>query len=449
MSVYIENMKLRILTLFILSLILAGLVYFAVVVSEVAPPDVSEENSNPATEEEIETGSNTQTAEGLIPGTTGETEDNPPDTAPSSTEEPPSTENEDGKGFRSVSFFAMGDNIVHDNVMRDASIKAGGTADDYSKGFDFSHMYTEIAPFVKNADLAFVNQETLICADETKKPVGYPDFNSPRAMGEQLISLGFDIVNTAHNHMLDMKTSGLINSIDYWRNQNGITLIGGYKTKDEFENITVVNKNGIRIAMLSYTDFVNYTHDNSSGNVFIPYAEKNVILDQVAKAKTLADCVIVSLHWGTEDQYYENNDQKNLAQALVDAGVDVIIGHHPHMLQTIKMKQRNDGGETLICYSLGNAVSTMLYIKYMLGAFVTFDITKDGAAPVKIENVQVTPTFNYYDKDYRNIKLYLLKNVTQDILDTHGSAINYGGNPVIADLEKRVNDHIPEALLAN
>ncbi len=441
-------MKLRILTLFLLSLLLAGLVYFAVVVSEVDPVDTGDNGINTQTKEtEENTSTSSQTTEEINHETTPATVENPPETTNPSTTEPPSTENTDDT-FKSVSFFAMGDNMVHDNVMRDASIKAGGTADDYSKGFDFSHMYSEIAPFVKNADLAFVNQETLICADETKKPIGYPDFNSPRAMGEQLISLGFDIVNTAHNHMLDMKITGLINSIDYWRSRSGITLIGGHKTKSEFDDITVINKNGIRIALLSYTDFVNYSHNNDDGGVFIPYAEESVILDQVAKAKTLADCVIVSMHWGTEDEYYESNDQKNLAQELVDAGVDVILGHHPHMLQTIKMKPRSDGGETLICYSLGNSVSTMLYIKYMLGAFVTFDITKDGTAPVKIENVQVTPTFNYYDKDYRNIKLYLLENVTQDILDTHGSAINYGGNPVIADLEKRVNDHVPKELLA-
>jgi len=444
-------MKIRIITLFVLAAMLTGMVYFAVSVSTERPysPPVSEGTSSANTSSPNSGVPSTvpNTPATSLPPATG-TEQNPstiPSTLPVT---PPKTETPDTEvTYKTVSFFAMGDNMVHDNVMRDASIKAGGTADDYSKGFDFSHMYQYIAPYVRSADLAFVNQETLIAADETKKPKGYPDFNSPRAMGDQLCDLGFDIINLAHNHMLDMKTQGLINSLNYWKTKNGITTVGGYESKDAFDKITVIEKNGIKIALLSYTTFVNFEYTNSDTGVYIPYAEKDVILAQVARAKEIADCVIVSMHWGTENDYNENASQKNLAQALVDAGVDAIIGHHPHMLQTVKIKDRPDGGQTLICYSLGNSVSTMLYIKYMVGACVSFDITKDGDKPVELKNIKVIPTFNYYDKDYRNIKLYLLKDVTQDILDTHGSGINYGGNPQVANLEKRVTDHVPEELI--
>ncbi len=322
---------------------------------------------------------------------------------------------------RKLSFAAAGDVIVHSNVYRYASQLAQGTDADY----DFKPIFTNIKDIISSADVAFVNQETP-CAGKELGHSGYPTFNTPDEISDAIIETGFDIVNIANNHMLDKGERGHKRNIDFW-NSKPVTLIGGYKSREEYNNIKLIEQNGIKIALLAYTYATNGIVLPSTSNCVIPYENKNEIDRQTKKAREIADVVIVSMHWGVEDQFLPNSNQKQLAQLMANNCVDVIIGTHPHVLQNIEFLDRPDGKKTLVAYSLGNLISTMMYSRNMLGGILTFDIseTENG---FNIENVKLTPTMTYYKNDVVAPTIYLYENFTDQMASLHGANAFDKGN---------------------
>ena len=166
--------------------------------------------------------------------------------APTIATEPPVAPVEEPKEHR-VSFIAAGDNMVYYGNVRDAQKNAEGTALKY----DFRPSYTDIKPIVEDHDLAYINQETLMCGDGYDLSY-YPRFNSPTELGDAVVDAGFDIIGMANNHMLDRGESGLLATLDYWESQP-VTRIGAYRSRADFDAITVLEKNGIKIALLAFT----------------------------------------------------------------------------------------------------------------------------------------------------------------------------------------------------
>ena len=130
---------------------------------------------------------------------------------------------------------------------------------------------------------------------------GYPQFNSPQDLGLDLIDIGFDVVNIANNHMCDKGTAGLAGTIDFWNSQD-ILMIGGYTDADDYDDIRVLEYNGVKIAFLSYTYGTNGISLPSSSELIIPYINDDDIIRQCELASERADFVIASVHWGNENQ---------------------------------------------------------------------------------------------------------------------------------------------------
>ena len=316
-----------------------------------------------------------------------------------------------------IHFIAAGDNIIHENVYTDARNRAKDGQD-----YDFIDMYTDIADFVKSADLAFVNQETPLGGDELGIS-GYPNFNGPQAAGKALVDLGFDIVNIATNHMLDKKEAGLKGHIDFWNSQP-VTLLGGYYDKDDYENIRVVEKNGIKIAFLTYTYGLNGMTLPASSKLYIPLIDSAEITRMIGKAKNLADMVFVVMHWGTDGSTVVTDEQKSLAKTISEAGADAIIGMHSHTLQPVEWHANPDGSRTLVIYSLGNLISTQYENYTMVGGIMSFDVVKD-ASGCRIENPVMNPVITHYNADRLGLQVYLFKDYTAELAAAHGT-VNYG-----------------------
>jgi poly-gamma-glutamate synthesis protein (capsule biosynthesis protein) len=286
-------------------------------------------------------------------------------------------------------------------------------------------MYKDISDLVSSADFAFVNQETPLGGDELGIS-GYPNFNGPQDAGKALVKLGFDIVNIATNHMLDKKEKGLQGSIDFWNGQP-VTLLGGYIDKEDYENIRVIEKNGIKIAFLSYTYGLNGMTISSSSKLYIPLINQDEIVSMIKKANKFADMVFVVMHWGEENSFQISSSQKTLAKAISAAGADAIIGMHPHTVQPMEWISNADGSRTLVIYSLGNLISTMYDNFNMVGGIVTFDIIKSKNGEVTIEKPIYNPVVTHYDKDRLNLQVYLLKNYTAELAAAHGTVF-YGSD---------------------
>ncbi len=309
-----------------------------------------------------------------------------------------------------VSFLAVGDNLIHSSIYADAKDAAGGI------GYTFDHMYENLAEQLKCADLSFINQESPIAGDEYP-PSGYPMFNTPSQMGDTLLSLGFDIISIANNHMLDKYENGLKNHIKYWSDKP-VTLIGGYMNEEDFNNIRVVEKNGISIALLSYTYGTNGMSLPTGSEMVIPLIDDQTIVRQIKSAKQKADLVFVSIHWGDENAFSPNSRQRELAKLMADNCVDVVLGHHSHTVQPIEWYERPDGKKMLVAFSLSNFMSGQEYSQNMLAGILTFDIEKINGAATNITNVLFTPTVTHYNNSWRGFKLYYLKDYTQELYST-------------------------------
>lgn len=349
-----------------------------------------------------------------------------------------------------ITFAAAGDNIIHEAVFTDAKriaaaqVSTGGAAQDYA----FSPMYAGLAALIGGADLAYVNHESPISSRYSVK--GYPDFNSPVDAGRDLLAVGFDIINIANNHMLDMGEAGLNDSVAYWNSTDAKAVLGACSRQNyDADNLQMVEIDGVKIAFLSYTTFVNWAHANelsaNSAHV-VPYAKDADIKRQMALARESgADLIFVSMHWGDEGKFQPNAEQKRLAQLLADEGADVILGSHSHNIQPVQWLNGKNGNRTLVSYSTGNLISTMLYSYYMVGGILTFDIVCETGSDPYIDNVVFVPTVTHYSMTRDSLALYRLSDYTPELVKAHGAQLN--GAFTYDTLVRYVTDTVPAEFL--
>ncbi len=336
-----------------------------------------------------------------------------------------------------ISFAAAGDNLIHESVYKDAAVRAAALASSGAEVEDyyFTEMYSErFRSIVSSADLAFVNQEAPMVADRPAS--GYPAFNTPTEAGETLVEMGFDIVNLANNHMLDMEgiCEGLRGTMDYW-NTTGVMTVGAYENEADYNQIRVMQCKGKKIAVLSYTYGTNGNRLNpNSPDLVIPYINDSDIIDQVSRARDNADAVIVSMHWGDENTFEPNAEQKRLAKLLSKYGADVVIGHHSHTLQPMEWVTNDMGDKTLVIYSLGNLISSQMKAKNMVGGLATFELVFSPEGVLSVENAVLNPTMTHYSADGENldnqglptrtnVSVGLLEDYTSDMCADHGAQL--------------------------
>ena len=328
-----------------------------------------------------------------------------------------------------ISFLAAGDNVIHPCIYMDAERRA----DETTREYNFKPMYEDTIDFISSFDIAFINQETLMGGEELGYS-GYPQFNSPQDLGLDLIDIGFDVVNIANNHMCDKGTAGLSGTIEFWNSQD-ILMIGGFTDAEDYDNIRILEYNGVKIAFLSYTYETNGIRLPASSELIVPYINDEDIIRQCKLARESADFVIASVHWGNENQTTVSADQRHTAELLAENGTDVIIGHHPHVLQPIEWIE-TDSGRTLCIFSLGNLVSAMQYWQNMVGGFFTFDIVVDEDGEIYADSPAFRPTAFYYGPSYYNSHLYFLSEYPADIAKTHGTGNLYGSSATPDDMKQ-------------
>lgn len=338
-----------------------------------------------------------------------------------------------------ISFLACPDNIIHPSVFYDAidrAAKANGTKASYkdlhNAEYDFAPIYEHVAAMIEDADIAYINQETLV-GGTSGKIIGYPCFNSPQAIADTVIDMGVDVVNVAHNHMLDSGNTKYLDNCNNVFESKGVEVIGYYPDSESTKNITVIEREGIKVAFLAYTYGTNGIKLPSSSKAVIPYFNKELLKTQVAIAEEIADITIVSCHWGVENSYNPNSMQKEYAKYMCELGVDVVLGMHPHVIQPMGWQISENGNKTLVVYSLGNFVSGMKAAKNMLAGMLSLNIVKDGeTGEISIEAPLFIPTVTHYkdtpgkmsnDTGFRDFKIYLLEDYTEELAAKHGACI--------------------------
>lgn len=259
----------------------------------------------------------------------------------------------------SVSLVAFGDNIIHESIL-DYGLKA--------KGGDFSFLYEPFLEDIEDADIAAFNCETPF-VDKPSMYGGYPSFGTPVEVGGALADAGFDIAACANNHILDRGIYGLDTTCAAFK-KSGVEALGIHSPFDSVigEDATI-SRNGMTFALFSYTYGVNgvasWSADAADAGAeepvkdmvdFLPSDEagENEMVEKLKAAKEKYDAVVVFVHWGDEYSTGVTPQQEQFAELFAKAGVDVVIGSHPHVLQEKRVLERNDGGETIVFFSLGN-----------------------------------------------------------------------------------------------
>ena len=316
-----------------------------------------------------------------------------------------------------ASVIAVGDNLIHGSVYRDANRHAGGNGYGTDK-FDFKPMIKYIKEIVSDYDIAYYNQETILGGTSLGLS-DYPTFNSPQETGDDMLDAGFNLVSLATNHTMDKGKKAVLNSCEYWNKQTNVLTAGSYCSLEERNEIKIAEKNNITYTMLNYTygtnsmpvsdDYLVNVWPTDTDRINNPetdtkyQAYKEQVKKDIEAVRDKVDVLIVAMHWGVEYTHNPTEYEKDMASYLASLNVDVIIGTHPHVIQPVTWIE-----DTLVIYSLGNFISaqyqnqgTCSNYKCTVGLMTDFKIektVKGNKKETKITNVENELIYNYYNQ---------------------------------------------------
>ena len=306
-----------------------------------------------------------------------------------------------------ASMVMVGDALIHGTVY--------GTAHRYANynGYDFKPMLEHIKERVKDYDLAYYNQETILGGTELGLST-YPLFNSPYEVGDAFIDAGFNLVSLATNHTIDKGEKGVLNSRNYWNQQADVLAAGSYSSFEERDKVVIKEVNGIKYAFLSYTTYTNGLIVPTGKEYLVNVYDEDLIKEEITRYRDKVDLLMVAMHWGTEYMTYPTNEQKEISEYLASLGVDLIIGCHPHVIEPIEYID-----DTLVIYSLGNFISSQIGVERLTGLMLSLNIKKEeyhGKTTISFEDIE--GTLIYTDRNNGYI-VYPYDMLTDNILNNY------------------------------
>ena len=337
----------------------------------------------------------------------------------------------------SVNIVCAGDNLIHSPLYNQAKRRT----DDRS--YDFMPAYENVAEYIREADLAILNQETIISDDY--EPSNFPYFCSPTDLAHDMIELGFDAISISNNHCLDKGEEGLVSTLDFWSNiYPDIPVYGAYKNKADMNNIRILEINGITFAFLGYMEHTNGLYLPEGAECELTYMHETELIEkQVKRAAEIVDCVIVSVHFGVEVSNTVTQQQYDFSQLLADWGADIIIGTQPHTIQTMEYLACEDGRQSFVFYCLGNFISAMDRASSMVEMLGRITVTKNmKTGEITLSDANAVPLINNYDYNYQNVRIYPFSEYTEELASKHGctgTSYKY--------FEKLISENIPAEYL--
>lgn len=295
--------------------------------------------------------------------------------------------------LRSVRIRAVGDLITH-QVQLDSARQADGS-------YDFHPQYARIAGVLADADYTIANLETTIGRKDNRAYSGFPNFNTPESLLDTLKDAGIDFLTLANNHILDRGFEGLqltVDNVARW----GFDYAGANRTPEEKARAVVVDAGGVRLGMLCYTEMTNgmpKKKDKSPARQYgVNYMGDADFSEDVRRLREAGAEVIIALpHWGVEYRREPTERMQSDARKLVAAGVDVVLGSHPHMVQPVTtLTVATESGEVrrgLVAYSLGNFISNQGKRYTDSGILLDFTLQERETGGFDVTDVKVMPTF--------------------------------------------------------
>lgn len=279
-----------------------------------------------------------------------------------------------------VSFLAIGDVLFHTPLFKACKEDSA-----------FCHFEYVFAPWEKDiaaADIAVVNQETIF-VPRSDGYASYPSFGSPEEVGLAEIAAGFDLVTHATNHTIDRGEKAVDYTIAFWKDKPAKAL-GIHATEADRDSVFVLDKKGIRFAFVNFTYGLNGQKLPADRPYLVDLLDSgNLWLKQIQRADSLAEVTVAFLHFGTEYVELPSPEAMRQAELAIDAGADIVVGTHPHVIEPYGVYTTKSGNRALVYWSLGNFVSNQQQLETNLGGVAKFTVRKiQTADSSKIEITQ-------------------------------------------------------------
>lgn len=323
----------------------------------------------------------------------------------------------------SVTLSMIGDMVLHPSVYESGTTDGGVT-------YNEDHLFAHVTPILSNSDVKIVSQETIL-GDAS---LGYgwnPQFCAPQEIGDAEAKAGFNVILKASDRSLDKGYDGLHSELSFWNEKHpDVAVLGARDVQSEeatyFDDIYVYEKDGLKIAILDYTESTGVLNADTEGA--IATLDEQLIERNVEEAKRQADFVVVCTHWGNDGYSSPAQTQTDMATYLCSLGVDVVIGAHPHVLQPVEVITGEDGHQMVCYYSLGCFISGYAGDDYMVGGIASVTFEKEGDA-ARISGYGLTPVVTHKGSGTEETT-YLLADYTEEVAATNtaGTTVEYARN---------------------
>ncbi|MFH1841535.1 MAG: CapA family protein [Candidatus Nealsonbacteria bacterium] len=302
-------------------------------------------------------------------------------------------------GFFLLSFFLPGKEFIID-FKKDSSIVIFAVGDimlnrgveymvEEEGGKDFKYPFLRIKDYLDKSDILFGNLEGPI-SDKGEKVGSIYSFRADPKAVEGLVFAGFDILSLANNHILDYQKTALEDTISILE-ENGIIYTGAGVLAEEAFSLKIIESKGVKIGFFSYTNLGSETWKNI-GVAWVSEEDFKKVKEDISSAKEKVDVLIVSLHAGEEYQEEPTDFQKSFSEMAIDAGANLVLGHHPHVVQ--RVEKYNSGW---IAYSLGNFVFDQGFSEETKEGLLLEVVIKNGKIKkVKEVKIKISDTFQPY-----------------------------------------------------
>ncbi|MBP3285283.1 MAG: CapA family protein [Clostridia bacterium] len=302
----------------------------------------------------------------------------------------------------------VGDNLIHNSVYFAAKTE---------NGYNFDMLFENVKEEIESADVAIINQETILVEDESRYS-SYPTFGSPTEVGDAIAKAGFDVTAHATNHTNDKGTSGILDTLRFWKNHYPEMKVLGIHETPEESDIMYLEKNGIKMAFVNYTFGLNGLNLPKDKEYMVDVLGDDEELAKILKeAKENSDILIPILHIGTEYVYQPTKYHEKYVDFCIDNGADIVLCAHPHVLEPYGMVTTTNGNTGLVYYSLGNFMSNQKAVPRILGGMAEIRLVREKNGEVKIKEYDMIPVVTHYSGKYYST--YKLSDYTDELAKKH------------------------------
>ena len=277
-----------------------------------------------------------------------------------------------------VTIRAVGDMLIHRDVFTTANAYA-----DYT-GYDFAPMFDPVRVYMQDADITTANMEVPVAGPELELG-GYPHFNAPPEIIDALADAGVDVVNHATNHTMDRGGEGVVASIRNLRSR-GMLVAGAYDSWEDKAQARIIDVDGVRVGFLAYTYGTNGMP--VPAEYMVALIDHDAMRAEIAALERDADLTEVMIHMGEEYEPLPNDVQRDTASVAREAGADLVLGGHPHVLQPVDV-----AADSAVWFSHGNFLHGQHHEPTKVGGIGEFTFTQLDDAPLPLTSVRLMPVY--------------------------------------------------------